>query len=79
MQDVSNYETRVKWFSLLFHINFESPVAEFQISIIDAQCDTELRNTHRHGVLLDFQTLVYLLLSFPVLYNRAKDNISFHK
>jgi hypothetical protein len=67
-QNVRKYDKRAILFSVPFDVNFEGVLAEFQIQIIDTKCDAELITKHRHGRLIHFQAIVYLLLkSFQCL------------
>jgi hypothetical protein len=52
--DTGKYETTISLSSMPCDINVETVPAEFQMEMLNMQCDMDLRNTFRHVQLLVF-------------------------
>jgi hypothetical protein len=52
-QDISKYESTIIIFLFPFYVNAESAQAEFQMEMINLQCDMDLRNWFWHDQLFD--------------------------
>jgi len=55
-----------------FDVNVETVPAEYEVQIIQLQCDTDLRNTFGRVRLPDFYTIYLLADKFPVYSDHGR-------
>jgi hypothetical protein len=75
-QDFLKHETALNLLSTPFDVNVKTVPYEFQLEIIDLQCNEDLKSKFQDITLLDFYKLYLPGDKFPALRNHARQMTS---